>query len=185
MTKELILILIGAVATGILQLIVGIWDRKREAENILTAIASEVDSLCRLIRHQRYAEEIGAISDSIKNDMWNGTSYIIDIRENYFSVYEGLSTKLGMLRPTDTAKIVNFYAYCKSAIDSTRIDGPHAASGDTPESAANMVSVGVLLSAILALGDEIVLLPKITIHQVTDEANLAHVEVASSESDTS
>ncbi len=97
--------------------------------------------------------------------MWNGTSYVIDIRENYFTAYEGLIGKIGLLRAADVSKIVNFYAYCKSAIDSTRPDGPHAGAARTDEAAANMVSVFHLLSAILTLGDEIVQMPKRSIVQ--------------------
>jgi hypothetical protein len=157
---EVIAALLGALAAGLLQTITAIRSRKLEAEAVLTSIASEVDSICRLIRHQRYLEEIGKIADDIGKGMWNGVSYIIDVRENYFSVYEGLVTKLGLLRPHDASKIVNFYAYCKSAIDSTRVDGPHATNPKSNEAAGNMVSVAALLRSILTLGDEIVQMPK-------------------------
>ena len=163
MSSEVIAALLGALAAGLLQTITTIRSGKLEAEAVLTSLASEVDSICRLIRHQRYLEGIGKIADDINKGMWNGTSYVIDIRENYFSVCEGLVTKLGLLRPRDATKIVNFYAYCKSAIDSTRVDGPHAANSNSAEAAENMVSVATLLRAILALGDEIVQIPKISI----------------------
>ncbi len=163
MTRDILLILVGAMATGLLQIGVGVTDRRREAEAILTAIASEVDSICRLIQHQKYNETFGKVAADVLNGKWDETVYVIDIRENYFSVYEGIATKLGMLRPTDATKIVNFYAYCKSAIDSTRPDGVNADS-KSPEAAANMVSVSVLLSSILNLGKQIIVLPKIPIH---------------------
>ena len=93
--------------------------------------------------------------------MWNGQTYIIDIRSNYFSVFEGLVSDLGLLKPTQACKIVNFYTYCKSAIDSTRPDGPHGLDPNTAEAAQNMVQVALLLNSIVNLGNEITQFPKL------------------------
>ena len=161
--SEIVAVLVGAILAGLFQTISEIRQRSREAESVLTAIASEVDSITRLIRHQKYHEATGKIADDVSHGMWNGTSYIIDIRENYFATYEGLVEKLGLLKPHQVVKIVNFYAYCKSAIDSTRPDGPHANAAGTLEAAVNMVSVYQLLTAILELGSEITAMPKVTI----------------------
>ena len=158
--SEIVAVFVGAILAGLFQTISEIRQRRREAESVLTAIASEVDSITRLIQHQNYHEATAKIADDVSHGMWNGTSYIIDIRENYFVAYEGLVEKLGLLKPHQVAKIVNFYAYCKSAIDSTRPDGPHANATGTAEAAQNMVSVYQLLTAILALGGEITAMPK-------------------------
>ena len=158
--SEIFAVFIGAILAGVFQTISEILSRRREAEAVLTAIASEVDSICRLIRHQKYHEATGKLANDIANEMWNGTSYIIDIRENYFTAYEGLVEKIGLLKPLQVNRIVNFYAYCKSTIDSTRPDGPHAEATGTPEAALNMVSVHELLTAILNLGNEIIEMPK-------------------------
>lgn len=158
--SEIIAALIGAILAGLFQTILGIFDRKREAEAVLTAISSEVDSICRLIRHQGYLDATAEIASEVSRGAWGCQSFVIDIRANYFTAYEGLIDKIGLLRASDVSKIVNFYAYCKSAIDSTRPDGPHANATGSTEAAANMVSVFHLLSAVLSLGDEIVQLPK-------------------------
>jgi hypothetical protein len=175
MITSVLLILIGAIISGAFQLGFKILDRKREAETILTAIASEVDSICRLIRHQQYLEHVSAAAQAIRNETWDGKSLIIDVRENYFSVYEGLAAKLGMLRPCDAAKIVNFYAYCKSLIDSFRIDGPTGQSNHDPYVAAGILSSEALFTAVLNLGGEIVKLPKLPLHEVIDQATLPPV----------
>ena len=152
--------LLGALASGLVQAVMAHFDRKRESESILVAIASEVDSICRLIQHQGYLEATSKIAQDIDKGMWNGVSYIIDIRSNYFTVFEGLVSKLGHLKPQQANQIVNFYAYCKSTIDSTRPDGPHALEPNSAEAALNMVSVSLLLRSVLSLGGEIVKLPK-------------------------
>jgi hypothetical protein len=170
-----LLILVGAVISGAFQFGFNVHDRQREAEAILTAIASEVDSLCRLIRHQRYFEHITAAANAIRSGSWDGKSFVIDVRENYFSVYEGLAAKLGMLRPADTVKIVNFYAYCRSLIDSFRSDGP-AVQADDPYLAAGILSSEALFVAVLNLGAEIVQLPKLPIQDAVPQAPLPPTE---------
>ncbi|WP_109354326.1 hypothetical protein [Sphingorhabdus sp. EL138] len=161
--SEIAAALIGAIAAGGFQTVSAILDRRKKSEAVLTAIASEVDSICRLIQHQRYLEAVGEIAAGVEKGMWNGESYVIDIRSNYFAVFESLADELGHLKPHQTQKIVNFYAYCKSAIDSTRPDGSHALEPKTEEAAMNMVSVAALLQAILNLGNEIIQMPKLDI----------------------
>ena len=169
MSSEILAAILGALLAGGLQTIIAIVDRRRERETILTAIASEVDSICRLIRHQRYLEYSNLLCEKIRSDSWEGDAFVIDIRSNYFSVYEGLVAKLGNLEPKAAAKIVNFYAYCKSIIDSVRPDGPHSAAPSTLDSAANMISMNLTLRAVLQLGDEIIQLPKIQIFDMSTQ----------------
>jgi hypothetical protein len=151
--------LAGAVSTGLLQSITAIFVRKREKKSMLTAISAEVDSICRLIKHRKYVELIEQI---LKNSLGeqNVVHIVIDIRENYFSVYESLTSKIGKLSPEDVVKIVNFYAYCKSLIDSTRPDGPMATSEDADQNAASMHELLLIMKAILKLGEEISMKPK-------------------------
>jgi hypothetical protein len=168
--NEVIAVFVGAVLAGLFQTISEICNRRRETEAVLTALASEVESICRLITHQKYLEATGKVAHDVAAGMWNGTSYVIDIRENYFTAYEGLIEKIGLLKPDQVTKIVNFYAYCKSAIDSTRPDGPHADALGTTDAAVNMVSVHQLLVAILNLGNEIIQMPKNSIKYQSDAA---------------
>ena len=164
--SEILAAILGALLAGGLQTVLAVFDRRRLAESVLTALASEVDSICRLVRHQGYLEAVTIVAGDIQKGMWNGTTYIIDIRSNYFSVYEGLVSQLGQIQPRQASKIVNFYAYCKSAIDSTRPDGPHAGEPNSVEAGQNMVSVAALLHAALTLGDEIVQFPRQSIHDL-------------------
>ena len=156
---EVLAAIFGALLAGGFQMFVDIFNRLRQTESVLTAIASEVDSICRLIRHQQYLEATEKIAEDFSRGMWNGTSYIIDILANYFTVYDGLVSELGKIAPQKVSKIVNFYAYCKSVIDSTRPDGPHAGVPNSLEAGQNMVSVAALLRSILTLGNEIVQFP--------------------------
>lgn len=167
--SEVLAAILGALLGGAFQTIVSVRERRRQTESVLTAIASEVDSICRLIRHQGYLEAIGKIAEDYRRGMWNGQTYIIDIRSNYFTVFEGLVPQLGLIKANKASKIVNFYAYCKSAIDSSRPDGPHAADPKTEEAAQNMASLAAILEAILSLGDEIVQFPSSPLNDIDNE----------------
>lgn len=88
---------------------------------------------------------------------WEGKTLVVDIRADYFSVFNGLGSRLGDLKPEHVRDIVRFYAYGKSAIDSLRPDGPHAdpdRSG-SDELIANFQNVRALLRAMLRLGEKI------------------------------
>jgi hypothetical protein len=154
------LLILGAIATGLLQTVLGIFDRQREAESILTAIASEVNSICRLIRIQCYRETFEELSSQIDNGTWDGQTAIIEVRQNYFAIFESLSSKIGLLKPADVNQIVHFYAYCRSAIDSTRPDGLMAGGVNPDERVSQIKHLVMLFDAILSLGDAISEKPK-------------------------
>lgn len=160
MTPTLFGALLGALATGLIRLIDQVLERRRRRESTLVAIAAEVRTICDLIRHQAYLEAVQEQTALIRAGNWGGEQYVIDIRANYFSVYESLSGELGLLKPHDIARIVSFYSYCKSAIDSTRPDGPMSEGAIAKDVQENLVSLEGILSAILILGDDILKLTK-------------------------
>ena len=157
---EIIAAIIGATSTGAFTLIDRIRTRKRRAESVLTALAAEVRSILDLIEHQRYAEAIREQAALVRAGSWGGRSYIIDVRSDYFSVYNSLTAELGLLQPDQVQKVVAFYAYCKSAIDSTRPDGPFADGVDQHEALEYFQSLEGLFAAIKMVGEHIITMPK-------------------------
>jgi hypothetical protein len=151
---------IGALLVWVFQLFDKIRDRRRRRQSTLVALASEVQAICNLIRSQGYLEAFDRLANQIRAKSWDGTGYVIDIRGNYFQVFQSTAGHLSDLRPEEVAKIVAFYTYCQSAIDSTRPDGPAATSDDLEDKASNIIGVEGVLTAVLALGDQIVGLPK-------------------------
>ena len=97
--KSILLLLIGALLSGGIQTALGVFDRRREAETILTAIAAEVDAICRLITIQGYKETFDEMSQNIAAETWDGATAVIEIRQNYFAVFESLTAKIGLLKP--------------------------------------------------------------------------------------
>ena len=151
---------IGAVIVWCFQLFDKLRDRCRGRQAALVAIASEVQALCHLIRSQRYLEEFHKLANQIRSNSWNSEKYVVDTRGNYFTIYTSNASHISDLHASQVSKIVSFYTYCQSAIDSTRPDGPIATSTDRNDIANNILAVEGVLMAILVLGDEIVKFPK-------------------------
>lgn len=151
--------LAGAIGAGLLKAIDQYLARRRRRESTLVALASEVLAIRDLIRSQGYFDQYAQLAKNIRNGTWDGTTYVIDIQQNYFSVYEALAAELGLLNPTHVSKIVSFYSYCKSVIDATRPDSP-VNSSENSELSSNIIGVEGVLMAITILADEIVQFPK-------------------------
>jgi hypothetical protein len=161
-SNEVYAALFGVLAGGFIQTIIAHFDRKREIESVLTALAAEVDAICRLVRHRRYLDATRELLESVKAG-GEPAFFSADIRQNYFAVFDALAPKLGMLAPANAAKIVNFYAYCKSVIDSMLPDGNLSAGASPDDLTLNLIEVERILTAVLSLGDEIVQLPKLSL----------------------
>lgn len=151
---------IGALLVWVFQIIDKIRDRRRRRQSTLVALASEVQATCNLIKSQGYLDAFHGLANQIRANAWHGAGYVIDIRGNYFQVFQSTAGHLSDLDPHEVAKVVAFYTYCQSAIDSTRPDGPAANTGDLDDKTGNILGVEGVLMAILALGEQIVAFPK-------------------------
>jgi hypothetical protein len=90
-SSEVLAALLGAVAAGLLTTLVSVFDHRRNSRATMVAIASEVDSICRLIHHQEFLPYIQRQVAAIRAGSWDGRGMFIDIRGNYYSVFEALS----------------------------------------------------------------------------------------------
>lgn len=148
--------LLGAIFAGLFQTLILIRNDKRERDSILQAITAEVSSLCQIIRIQRYLEVHRDLCKNILDGSWDGKVWVIDIRSHYFSVFEALSPRLGLVQPEKSSKIVLFYVLCKAVVDSVRPDGPGATEEDLANKANGVFVIVNILDRLLKLGDEIV-----------------------------
>ena len=162
--SEVIAALLGALAAGLVQTLLNLRTRNSETETLMVAIAAEVDSICRLIRIQQYQNTVDLALRHLRAEGAIPFTIVVDLKADYFTVYNAIGSQIGRLKPNHALKIVNFYAFCKAAIDSTRPDGIMVGETRLEVLQGNLEVVAVLLDAILRLGDEIVQLPKTPIH---------------------
>jgi hypothetical protein len=161
MLTEITAALFGAVAGGGLQAVNSFVERRREARSTLMALATEVGTICALLRANRYLEDVQALVAQIGTPEWEARPAIlsVDIRASYFTVFDASAPKLGLLKPHDASLVVAFYQMCKTAIDSHRPDGLIARIGNRDDRERHNRAGAVLMASILAVGDQIVQLP--------------------------
>lgn len=153
----------GAVAAGLFQTIQQVVDRKREREAILSALAMEVRSICKLMRLREYLPGAQEILYEMKQNTELVQTVIADIREDYFSVFHALSPKLGLLKPSDGASVVEFYSICKSIKDSCYPDGIMVENQNRELAIANIEQLVVLMREALQVGDQICQISKVSL----------------------
>lgn len=147
--------LLGAVGAGLFQTFQKRWERKKESEATLAAIVMEVRAICRLMRLRGYLPHAQRVLEAVLADSESPATVVADIREDYFSVFGALSSKLGLLKPEDGALIVEFYSVCKSIIDSCRPDGIMTSNENWEMAVENMRQFVKLLDRALRVGDEV------------------------------
>jgi len=151
----------GAVAAGLLKAADQFFERRRRRESTLVALVSEVQAIKMLIESQGYFEQFSNLASEIRKGSWDGTSYVVDIRGSYFTVYHSLVAEMGLLKPVHVSQIVSFYTFCQSVIDATRPDGPLSVDADSDDQEGNILGLEGALMAILLLADEITKFPKV------------------------
>jgi len=152
--SEIVAAILGALLGGVLQVVQNYRTEQRHIAAIRVALGCEVDAILRLVNHRGYIGFIDQlIGESAKGNVSNP---VIDIRSNYFHIFESLGENIGKLEPSEVLKIVNFYSYCRAAIDSTRPDGPNHLPEEPMENLAALVQLKDILLKIQELGEEIV-----------------------------
>jgi hypothetical protein len=156
---SLLLLLLGAIGGGAVRAFMDAKQRERDRASALIAIVSEVDSLCRLIRHQHYLEAVEFVIGRL--EAGEKRTLTADIGADYFTVFSSLAGKLGEQRPEHVPAIVRFYAYAKAARDSILPGGVHSdpEKSEHAELLAAMVNLRALLGAMLLLGEKIATFP--------------------------
>jgi hypothetical protein len=161
--SEILAAILGGLLGGGLQILVGGYERRRQGKSVLNAIICEVNALCNLIRFQKYLDLIEIQISAADSENWQPSTIVIEIRSNYFSIYESLAHNLGLIEPHQVSKIVQFYSCCKSAIDCTRPDGIQVNNQDRNVAVFALKQIQSLLDSALRLGDEIVQFQKSSI----------------------
>lgn len=135
--------------------------RRAEGWSVLSALCAEVGALTRLINHRGYLagfyEARAENARRVSNGDGEGaaTWYIIDLRQNYFIVFEALTPKLGLIDPYYASQITRFYTYLKSVSENYR---PGAAfhEGLTAAEAVQALDNDImLLGGVQILGEHI------------------------------
>ena len=115
-------IIVGVVASGLIQTILAYLDRRREAASVLRALQAEAASILDLAERRGYRKALVNHLAQIDNDVWPG-SLTARISDDYFMIYTALAENLGSIEIQAAFRVVRFYALCKSIRESLSPEG--------------------------------------------------------------
>ena len=89
---------------------------KRDAKNLAFAFRGELIAIRTIVSHRNYLEHLSKIIEHIKT---TNEPYIfkVNVRQNYFNVYEKNVDKLGLLPNPLPELISTFYTQAKSVLE--------------------------------------------------------------------
>jgi len=112
--------LLGVCVGGGIQALQSWRARRLEAESVLSALVAEVEALTRLIHHRGFRIWMENARSSAQVDVQRGAGgervewMQIPTNYNYWSTYEALSNKIGLLHPYYADRITRFYMLIKA-----------------------------------------------------------------------
>jgi len=110
---------IGVAGGVISPLLLEIWKRKTERENLTGAFISEINALLQIVERRKYVEELESLISQAKSGIDRNAIYFyqFSVRRNPFPVYEANLSKIGILKNPLPQKIAQFYARSSSILE--------------------------------------------------------------------
>ncbi len=117
-----LLLVIAGGAIGILSnYLTQVTQTRRERKSVASAFAGEIRALIHIVEKRKYIELFKTDIERIKEDETVG--YSIPILNNYFSVYTGNVSKIGLLPAPLPAEIASFYTLAMSFLEDIEVIG--------------------------------------------------------------
>ncbi len=117
MSSDIILgAIIGAIATGIIQLGLKIYERLQEASSLRAALLGEVSAILEIVKVLKVEEYLSEIQKSFGEQTGKDRIYLT-VKEDYFLVYKANINRLGLLNSKLAEDISTFYTFCFSGME--------------------------------------------------------------------
>ena len=118
------------------------------------AFAGEIGAICSIMRHQRYLEEAQSLLEEVRKSGQPLRAVMYSTQE-YFSIYHGNSSAIGLLPAREALNVAKFYTQVKSLVDDAR---PEAPGPKDAEDAENRLTRQIkLLTETLGIGEDLVM----------------------------
>ena len=154
--------LVGVALGGGLQAAHTAFERRLEAKSVLSALVAEVESLKRLIHHRGFIRQFVLVANECRNLSSQGRgaemypTFTISVSEDYFSLFNALSPKIGLLDRYQADRIVRFYVLVKAAKENFTSDAPWTKKPVTVNAMLQIIESDIeILRVAYLLGDEI------------------------------
>ena len=151
--------IIGVAGGAISPLLLEIWKRKMERDNLKGALISEINSLLQIVERRKYVEGLKNLISraEISADEKKLYFYFFSVRRKPFPVYDANLSRIGILEKPLPQKIARFYAQSSSIMeDIADMKEGQTVPQDSKASIVRLHNLLELFKDTIALGQEIV-----------------------------
>ena len=117
--EALLWIILGAVLGGLIQAVINWYAAFRESQGIALALAAEVRALHDLATFRQYldlSDQIVGRLNEVGHVVNIGDIFAISITQDYFSVFNSVSSKIGLLG-ANSGEVVAVYTFIKALFE--------------------------------------------------------------------
>jgi len=153
--------LVGVLLGGGVRAIEAWWARKLDRDALLSALVAEVEACTRLANHRGFLAGMLRVKAAAEEAIAAGkhdekmSLGQIKLAQDYFSVFNASSGKLGLLRPYHADRIVRFYTLAKAALENFHPESPYQAGVNPAEIVEVCDNDILLMMTVIGLGNEI------------------------------
>lgn len=132
--------------------------RRADAASLLSALCAEVEAVTRLMNHRHFMVALEECHRVAQQQVEDGKGdepcnfLIVNLTQNYFSVFNASTARLGLLSKYEADRIVRFYTYLKAVKENYEPSSPFMGGIDANTVVAVTLNDMLLLNTVLTLG---------------------------------
>lgn len=142
---------VGAVSAFIPNYITARLKERRERKSLTLAIYAEIKATIELIRVRSYLQSVRGIIEGMNRGLIGPTTFQIIVPDDYCIVFKNNVSKIGILDPDLSVKVVQFYQLLEAVIQDVR---PSGLLNTSPQGEAPFRELLMIGEQMLALGQE-------------------------------
>lgn len=120
---------VGSISTFFPNYLLEFRKSKRERQSVETALVSEVSALLDVIKHRGYIEDLESNVHFLEQNPKEKEIFSVKIPDHYSRIYQENISKIGLVRPDLSSKIIRFHQLIDAAVQDISVGGFIADTG--------------------------------------------------------
>ncbi|WP_417437016.1 hypothetical protein [Idiomarina abyssalis] len=144
---------VGGVSTFLPSFLLERRKAKLEKRSVEVAIVSEISALLEVIERRMYVHDLEKEIDYLKKNPDKKVQFAVKVPAHYSQVYQQHISKIGLLHPELSAKIIRFHQLIDSVVQDIATDGVVANAGGDLKTLGELLEI---FESAVTVGNEIV-----------------------------
>jgi hypothetical protein len=132
---------VGGVSTFLPSYLLEKRKLKQETRSVETALVSEVSALLEVVEHRRYVYGLEESVHYLKQNPGKKKFFAAKVPEHYSRIYQEHISKIGLLNPDLSAKIIRFHQLIDSGVQDISKGGFLAETGGSVEAFEELLEI--------------------------------------------